>query len=454
MEDSLFNRLTGGFEPFFYVMVMATGISSNLLHDFPYEARWLRYCSYPMFALACLLFIGLQIQQLLHMFRFVRQRSFDAYFKQYFRNPSHSVFWGTYSMGLITIVNYIATLAQDEVKNLVVSKRLMKMAYALWWYDVATSLIGAWGISFLLWQRFPKANNKESHLTVPNAHVSTEGLKSVLVLLVVPLVVASSSSSYFTMTDLFAEIYSRKTQLTILVITALIWLHAVIFVFIIITIFFWSLYVNKIPPMGQVFSLFLLLGPMGQASYGIVLLTEDVRLYVFKYYTASTTNQDILLLTVPWCIKIIGLLLALALLAMGYFFTTIGFAGVASYYRTTTEEEYNGQIRIKRIYHFHKGWFAMTFPMGTMSLGSTGIWHHYNQFVPMYAFRVIGTIYAVICIMWTLVCLIGISCTGIIPQLTHIFKHITTRDSVSEVSTNSSKTKQPAQSEVYSHLSC
>lgn len=437
-------------------MVMATGISSNLLYDFVYKAQWLRYCSYPMFALACLLFIGLQILQMLHMFRFVRRRSFGQYIDEYFCNPSQSVFWGTYAMGLITIVNYIASLAQNEVKNPVVSRRMMKLAYVLWWFSVAVSLVCAWGLSFLIWQKFRLKTNDSCYRT-PNEQTSNEGLKSVLILLVVPLVVAASSSSYFAMTELFTEVYSRRTQLTVLVVTALMWMHAVIFAFIIITIFFWSLYVNKIPPMGQIFTLFLLLGPMGQASYGILLLSEDVRIYVAKYYSSTTLSpeNDILLLTVPWCLKIIGLFLALALLAMGYFFTILGFAGVASYYRTCTEEEHGGELRVRRIYHFHKGWFAMTFPMGTMSLGSSAIWRHYDQFVPMSAFRVIGAIYAVICIVWTLVCLLGICCAAIIPELMHMIKRLSSRDWSSELSIAASKGNfSVAPSELDSHLSC
>lgn len=440
MKNNWVARFAGSFNPFLYVMVMATGISSNLMYDFVYKAQWLRYCSYPMFALACLLFIALQIQQMLHMFKFIADRSFSQYFDEYFRNVSQSVFWGTYAMGLMTIVNYIASLAQNAIENAAVARRAIKLVYVLWWFDVAVSLVCAWGLSFLIWQKFQSRAKADSYRT-PNEQVSVEGLRSVLVLLVVPLVVAASSSASFTMTDLFSATFTRTTQLTVLVVTSLIWLHAVIFVFIIITIFFWSLYVNKIPPMGQVFSMFLILGPMGQASYGILLLTDDVRLYVTKYYSPSDSDPqyNILLLTIPWIMKIIGLLVALALLAMGYFFTIIGFAAVASYYGTTVEEELRGRVRHKRIYHFHKGWFAMTFPMGTMSLGSSAVWSHYNQFVPLLTFRVIGAIYAVICILWTIVCLTGMCYTAMVPGLRYLLNYIKSRDLPSDLSTAESK---------------
>lgn len=331
MMKSWLERIAGYFQPFLFVTVMATGISSNILQSFPYEARWLRDCSYPMFALACLLFIYLQLLQALHMYLFIRKKSFTEYFDQYFRDMTHNVFWGTYLMGLITIVNYIVVLANNEVKNPKVGRRMMMLAYVLWWYDVILCLCCTWGISFIIWRKFNSSIDGSDYRT-PNEKMSKEGLKCALVLLIVPMFVAASCSGKFVMTDLFTSLFSRDIQLMVLVLTALIWLHAVIFVFIVITIIFWGFYINKIPPMRQVFTLFLLLGPMGQASFGILLLTEDVRTYVIKHYPRSTSmnDYDILLLTIPWCFKIIGLLLALALLAMGYFFTVIGFMAVAS----------------------------------------------------------------------------------------------------------------------------
>lgn len=433
-------RIANHFDPFLFVMVMATGISANILHNFPYEARWLRYCSYPMFGLASLLFICLQLLQALHMILYIRRKSFKNYFDEYFRSTTHNVFWGTYPMGLITILNYIVALTNNEVKSLKIGRRLMMLVYVLWWYDVIVCLLCAWGISFLIWQRFNTSINGSDYRSL-NEKVSRENLNCVLVLLIVPMFVASSSSSNFVMTDLFAALFDRNIQLMVLTITALIWLHALIFILIVITIVFWSLYVNKIPPMRQIFTMFLLLGPMGQASYGILLLTEDVRKYVAEYYPVPTTVSDetILLLAIPWCFKIVGLLLALALLAMGYFFTVIGFLSLLSCCRRTAEIEQNGQLRVVRLYSFHRGWFAMTFPMGTMSLGSTFVWQHYNQFVPLLTFRVLGAIYGAICIIWTITCITGVLCTSILPRITPFGMFMNHDDSRTEMSTVNSK---------------
>lgn len=413
------------FEPFMFIMVMGTGISSNILFTFPYEARWLRICSYPMFALTCLLFVSIQALQLLHMYVFIREKSFVNYLNEYFRNLGRNAFWGTYAMGLATIINYIASLARSEVHNAVQAKRLMRLAYVLWWYDVAISLACAWGISFLIWQKYYFAEEKYEYQFY-NYRMAREELKSTLLLLFIPLVVAASSSGSFTMSDLFSETFNRNIQLMTMVVTTLMWLHAIIFVFILIVIYFWSLYVNKIPPLRQIFTMFLLMGPMGQGSLGVLLLTDNIRLYVEKYYSGTGLNENynILLLTIPWCFKILGLMSALALLAMGFFFTVLCFISIASYSGTRVEVCVGDEKKFKRIYDYHKGWFSMTFPMGTMSLGSTQIWLQYNDNVPLESFRVIGAIYGVLCIAATLTCLAGTFLSSAKPIMIYFGKSI------------------------------
>lgn len=392
------------FEPFLFVMVMGTGISSDLLHAFPYPAKWLRICSYIMFAIACLLFIGLQFFAIVHMIKYTRRHTFQVYFQHYFRNLMHNVFWGTYPMGLVTIINYLSNLVAHEAAGTDHARRLLYLIYALWWYDVLVSILSAWGISFLIWQDYYSISGLSDKEDLSKT-AAEQHLKSILLLAVIPLVVVASCSGLFTMTDLFAQTFNRNIQLLTLVVTALLWLHSIIFVFILISIFFWNLYVNKIPAMSQVFTMFLVLGPLGQGSFGILLLTDNIRKYVVDYYPRKgTPEDDILRLAVPWSFKVLGLTLALGLLAMGYFFSFISFLSIVSY-RNTKIIQPSGKPQ--RVYHFHKGFWAMTFPMGTMSLGSTEVFVQYNEYVPMGAFRVIGAIYAVICILWTIFCLLG-----------------------------------------------
>ncbi|AQZ10966.1 SSU1 (YPL092W) [Zygosaccharomyces parabailii] len=406
------------FHPFLFVMVMGTGIASNLLFNFPYEARWLRICSYPMFGLAVLLLLYFHLLHLVHLIVFVKDNSWKAYMDKYFRDTTINGCWGTYPMGFITIINYIFQLARNRVESRVRAKHMIRLAYVMWWYILTISLLCAWGITYAVWQKQYKKGGKGSYKSYEEK-VIFEQLNTSLLLIVIPLVVASSCGGLLTSADLFPEAFNRNIHLMTIVITMLTWLHSLGFVALLFAINFWNLYVNKLPSMLKVFTIFLFLGPMGQGAYGINLITENIRLYVERNYptNGSDFERDVLLLAVPWCFKIIGLILALLLLAFGYFFTVIGFVSIASYLTTSVEATIGEGVKRRRIYNFHRGWFAMTFPMGTMSLGSTSIWDLYNDYVPMKTFRVLGAIYAVISIFWTLVCLTGTVYQSILPKI-------------------------------------
>lgn len=398
VKMTMFNRFIGQFDPFNFIFNMGVGISSDLLYGFPYPARWLKICSYIMFAINVLLFIFQQMMFIMHIIYFSRKYSKREYFNKYFRNVSKNVFWGTYPMGLVTIINYINGLANHFYSEgkIVVAKRMLRLVYVLWWYDIIVSVIIAWGISFIIWQNYYFQDGL-GPWRYKFEKMAAEHIKSVLLLAVIPMVVGASSISIFIMSDLATLALTRNIQLLTMVITTLIWLHAVIFVFILLGIYFWSLYIFKIPPMSQVFTMFLVLGPMGQGAFGVLLLTDNVNKYTQTYYSPNDTN-NILLIAVPWCFKSIGLLTSLALLSMGYFFTVITIVAIISYSRKRYPGV-KGPGNTTRIYHFHQGFWGMTFPMGTMSLGSNEIFVQYNEFVPMGAFRVIGTIYAVVAIV-------------------------------------------------------
>ncbi|CCK67869.1 Ssu1p KNAG_0A01800 [Huiozyma naganishii CBS 8797] len=408
---SLGSRFIGQFEPFMFIYVMGTGISSDILYRFPYYGRWLRVCSYIMFALACLIFVSLQVLCVVHLWHYTRRHSFSAYVDEFVRNTRKSVFWGTYPMGLVTIINYLFNLTQIGSISQGDSRRLMIFVYALWWYDIAVSIVIAWGLSFVMWHKyyFPEGLGKGEK---GHEKVAAEYLKSTLLLAVIPLVVAASSSSIWVMSGLFGRTFNRNIQLLTMVITVLIWLHAILFVAVLVFIYFWSLYLFKIPPMAQVFTLFLVLGPMGQGAFGILLVSDNVLLYTQQYYPVPgaasggtlSTAEDVLLLAVPWCFKVLGLIYALALLAVGYFFTIICIIAMLSYRK---HKEINAAGKPRRIYNFHTGFWGMTFPMGTMSLGSDEVYIQYNKYVPMRAFRVVSAIYGTTCILWTIFCVVN-----------------------------------------------
>ena len=78
---------------------MGTGIVSILLHNLPYNGRWLYWISVIIFAFNVLLFI---IFLLISVLRYVL---YPALWFAMISHPAQSLFIGTFPMGLATIVN-------------------------------------------------------------------------------------------------------------------------------------------------------------------------------------------------------------------------------------------------------------------------------------------------------------------------------------------------------------
>lgn len=323
------------FSPFWFISCMGTGISATLLRRFPFPAEWLVRCSYIFFAIVCLLFIILQIVSVI---QFVQSswhhHGRKHYYWQTFKNMDNSVFWGTYAMGLQTIINNLFEIAVSEAEVSTANRtRLIYTVYILWWYNVSVSMAIAWGITFIIWKGHyirEIGPNDDS----PEIKMMRENLQTMLLLPIVTLVVACSGSGIFIMSDLFTKTFGRNIQLMTLVVTMLLWLHVMAFVAIIFGIYAWNLYVNKLPEANKVFSLFLCLGPMGQGAFGILWLTEDIRKYINLYYPVNRITDleaYITKISVIWSFKIIGLILALTMLAAGFFFTLLCIMSILSY---------------------------------------------------------------------------------------------------------------------------
>lgn len=409
------------FDPFLFVTVMGSGISSDIMYNFPYEGRWLRDCCYILQAIACLLFVYLHIIAIVYLWKAFRNKKL----KKAFLDPG----WGTYPMGLVTIVNFMVALSQRSDVSRSASHGLMVFCYILWWYDTVISVATAWGISFLIWSdrsHYINASSVDgSASTSAPKHPMRQyiqELRSTLLLCVLPIIVATSCSANMMIVAMKDGHFNRNVQLLTIVITAFLWTHGIIFVLVIIGIFFWSLYVNKMPKLTQVFSMFLVVGPLGQGSFGILQLSESVLDYVKKYYPMGSLDDGskILYYSVPWSFKIVGLFLAMMLLSTGYFFTVISLISIASY--STKEEivtvvnpDNTSVTKTTRIHHFHKGFWGMAFPLGTMCLGTHELFVQYNPYVPLGAFHVVGAIYGAGSVVWTITCLTGMLCVYVIP---------------------------------------
>ena len=84
-----------------FAVIMGTGIVSILLHNLPYNGRWLYWISVIIFCLNVALFI---------LFLFISTVRYTVYpeiWRVMIRHPAQSLFLGTFPMGLATIVNMV-----------------------------------------------------------------------------------------------------------------------------------------------------------------------------------------------------------------------------------------------------------------------------------------------------------------------------------------------------------
>lgn len=80
---------------------MGTGIVSILLHNLPYNGRWLYYISVIIFCLNVLLFIVFLLISIL------RYTLYPVIWKAMISHPIQSLFLGTFPMGFATIINMV-----------------------------------------------------------------------------------------------------------------------------------------------------------------------------------------------------------------------------------------------------------------------------------------------------------------------------------------------------------
>lgn len=384
--ERLDHKLVDNFHPAFFTSIMGTGIAANILSNFPYPAHWLVVCSYIMFGLAASLFIGTTVLMVMSCYRDPHQIVVLNI------ELSTSVFMGCYAMGFTTLVNYIYFLTKDKSYGPIV-------AFCLWWIAVILSLYTAL-ITFYY-----------SYVAkLPNHDFDLKDMHITLLMPIVTLTVVASSGNVFAL-----ALPTLKLKVLTLVVTFILWSNAIVIAFIITTLYFYKLFVHKIPDTKMVFSSFLPVGFLGQGSYAILLFGNNcyqlirevgVTSHYFKYLSPQELEaQQVTSLIIGNCVIITSVLVGLLLVAFGYFMTFLLVISALSKIAPFTSQP-NPEITKHGLIKFHRGFWSMTFPLGTMALGNTEIWRILGDgFV---FFRVMGSIYATWVMLITIGCLAGV----------------------------------------------
>ena len=232
------SRFIAGLTPAYFVSVMGTGITANILYNFPYFGQWLRVCSYIMFAIAFIFFIVLTFFTVVSIF--IHPQKWTTFH----RDTAVAPFMGTFVMGYITLVNMLFNFT---------GKDFIIGVWVFWWISVFLSLYTAFVVFFT---GMISKNKSRPLLPAANLHAT-------LLLPIVTLTVAASSGSIMT-----PDLPSNNTKIITMLVCYLMWCIAIFLATVIITIHHWKLFVYKIPPTNVVFTSFLPVGVMGHALTG------------------------------------------------------------------------------------------------------------------------------------------------------------------------------------------
>jgi tellurite resistance protein TehA-like permease len=369
LKSHIWCFLIDEFTPVLFLPVMGIGISSDLLYSFPYPHEWLRVLGYIFFALGCIVF-------------FIDIASFTAViinqpskFIDLNSNPKIAPFMGCFPMGYMTLVNFVWAISKPKTSVLI---------FVLWWISVVLALYTSCIVFYFTFI-----------VKLPHNRIGQQDLHLTILFPIVAITVASSQGNMF-----LQDLPNRQLKLVSLVTSFCLWSIAVCMAFTIITINFWKIFVHKLPPMGLIFTSFLPTGFLGQAGYSIMLVGHNIHHLAHTY---MENDQEAMIL--GHIATYVSGFICLMFIAIGYFMTFIAIASVCSKLSPFKPHK-NPQLSKYGLMRFNRGFWATTFPLGTMSLAQV---EFANTFDPGFMFfKVMGTIYAVACILCTVVCIAGV----------------------------------------------
>ncbi|KAJ9606465.1 Plasma membrane sulfite pump involved in sulfite metabolism [Cladophialophora chaetospira] len=338
-------RIVLNFTPSWFAVTMGTGIVSILIHNLPYNGRWLYWISVAIFCLNILLFITFLAISIL------RYTMFRGLFRFMISHPVQSLFTGTFPMGLATIVNMVVFVCVPAW-----GYRATVLAWTLWWIDVAIAVSTCFYLPFVIMY---KHDGQLSKMT------------AVWLLPIVSTIVASASGG------IVAEVLPNpRHQLWTLITSYVLWGTGFPLAMVVLVMYFHRLTVHSLPPREVIVSVFLPLGPLGQGSFALMQMGKVAKEVFPKTGTLDMTAGN----------TFYNLGVALGLIIWGYGLVWLFFA--------------LGSITRSKKFPFNMGWWGFTFPLGVYSVATTTL----AKDLPSAFFRILGTISSLIVVfLWLLV---------------------------------------------------
>ena len=348
-RDHGWRRIVLNFTPSWFSVIMGTGITSILIHNLPYNGRWLYWISVGIFALNTLLFVvflGISV------LRYIMYRGLFMYM---IRHPVQSLFIGTFPMGLATIVNMIVFVCVPAWGPWSIT-----LAWTLWWIDVVISVIVCLYLPFVV-------------MYIHESELSS--MTAVWLLPIVSTIVASATGG------IVAEVLSNpEYALWTLIMSYILWGTGFPLAMVVFVIYFYRLTVYRLPPRETIVSVFLPLGPLGYGSFALMQLGK-VAFKIFpqkKIFMSDTGsffyNMGNYVALILWGYGLVWLFFALASITRAKF-------------------------------PFNMGWWGFTFPLGVYAVATTTL----AREMPSGFLKILGTVFSVtVVILWLVISLITV----------------------------------------------
>lgn len=228
------------FTPNWFAATMGTGILAIVLAQLPDPYRMMGEGLWLMNIALFTLFLGLYAARWVYFLDGARR---------IFGHSVASMFFGCIPMGLATIVNGFLIFGVARF-----GPAAIEIATALWWIDVALSVICGLTIPYMMFTR-------QSH--------SIDQMTAVWLLPLVAAEVAAVSGGL-----LAPHLADPQMQLTVLWLSYILWAMSVPVAMGVLVILLLRLVVHKLPPASMAASSWLTLGPIGTGALGLITLGQ------------------------------------------------------------------------------------------------------------------------------------------------------------------------------------
>lgn len=233
------------FTPNWFAATMGTGILSLSLAQFPLPVPGLRMVAEGLWMLNIVLFLLFSATYVARWIMF-----FDEA-KRVFGHSTVSMFFGTIPMGMATIINGLLVFGLPRW-----GAEVVPLAHALWWLDVAMSMLCGICIPYMMFTR-------QQH--------SIDQMTAVWLLPVVAAEVAAVSGGL-----LVPHIADVHSQFIVIVTSYVMWAFSVPLALSILVILLLRMALHKLPHESMAASSWLALGPIGTASLGMLVIGGEV----------------------------------------------------------------------------------------------------------------------------------------------------------------------------------